>query len=254
MHDLNGQTAIITGASRGIGQATAIEFADRGAAVMLASRSEDRVQAVADMIESRGGIALAVACDVICYDDVARLVQHCLDHFGRLDILVNNAGMIDPIARLGQSDTAAWRTVFETNYLGVYHGLRAALPVMVDQRAGIVVNISSGAATGTLEGWSHYCSSKATVLSLIRCADKEYREQGIRVVGLSPGTVATGMQAAIKASGLNSVSKLDPSAHIPPAWAARAVAWLCSKEGASFAGTDFSIKTEEGRRLVGLID
>jgi NAD(P)-dependent dehydrogenase (short-subunit alcohol dehydrogenase family) len=253
MIELNGKAAIVTGASRGIGRATAIELSHLGAAVIVASRSVDSVKPVTDAIESLGGQAKAMACDVTRYDDVATLIAHCLDHFGSLDILVNNAGLIKPIAHLADSDPVAWRKAAETNYLGVYHGLRAALPVMIDQGAGIVVNISSGAATSALEGWSHYCSSKAAALSLTRCADQEYRDHGVRVVGLSPGTVATDMQSAIKESGINPVSKLDPSAHIPPEWAARAVAWLCSEKGAEFAGSDFSIKTEEGRRLVGLV-
>jgi 3-oxoacyl-[acyl-carrier protein] reductase len=136
---------------------------------------------------------------------------------------------------------------------GVYHGLRAAIPVMLAQGGGIVVNISSGAATSALEGWSHYCATKAAVLMLTRCADKEYGDKGIRVVGLSPGTVATDMQVAIKASGINPVSQLEPSVHISPDWPARAVAWLCTEEAAEFAGTDFSLKTEENRRRVGLV-
>ena len=253
MIEFKSKAAIVTGASRGIGRATAIELSRLGAAVVLASRSEESVRPVAEAIKGLGGQAKFLACDVTRFDDVEALVECSLDHFGRLDILVNNAGLIEPISQLTESDPAAWKKVVETNYLGVYYGLRSALPVMVDQGAGVVVNISSGAAISALEGWSHYCSSKAAVLSLTRCADKEYRDKGIRVVGLSPGTVATDMQSSIKASGINPVSKLDPSAHIPPEWAARAVAWLCSENGAEFAGTDFSIKTEEGRRLVGLI-
>jgi 3-oxoacyl-[acyl-carrier protein] reductase len=124
---------------------------------------------------------------------------------------------------------------------------------MLAQGGGIVVNISSGAATSALEGWSHYCATKAAVLMLTRCADKEYGGKGIRVVGLSPGTVATDMQVAIKASGINPVSQLDPSVHISPDWPARAVAWLCTEAAAEFAGTDFSLKTEENRRRVGLV-
>ncbi len=135
-----------------------------------------------------------------------------------------------------------------------YHGLRAALPVMEAQGSGVIVNISSGAATGALEGWSHYCSTKAAVLSLTRCADKEVRERGIRVVGLSPGTVATYMQETVRASGINPVSQLDPSVHIPADWPARAVAWLCTEAAADYAGTDFSLKTDEARRMVGLIN
>ena len=253
MMELKGKVAIVTGASRGIGKATAEELSRLGVAVVLASRSADSVRPVAEAIERAGGQADAVASDVSRYDDVEAMVARCRDRFGRLDILVNNAGLIDPIARLADSDPIAWRRAAETNYLGVYHGLRAAVPAMVGQGGGVVVNVSSGAATSALEGWSHYCSSKAAVLSLTRCADLEYRGQGIRVVGLSPGTVATGMQSAIKASGINPVSKLDPSAHIPPEWAARAIAWLCTGKGAEFAGSDFSIKTEEGRKLVGLI-
>lgn len=254
MSELSGKAAIVTGASRGIGAAAARELAKQGVSVVLAARSEKEITKVAAEISAEGGQAKAVTCDVTKYDDVARCVAACRDQFGRLDILVNNAGVIDPIARLAESDPAHWDQVVDINLKGVYHGLRAAIPAMQAQGGGVIVNISSGAATGALEGWSHYCATKAAVLSLTRCADKEYRDQGIRVVGLSPGTVATDMQVSIKASGINPVSQLDPSVHIPADWPARAIAWLCTEDAAEFAGTDFSIKTEEGRRRVGLID
>ncbi len=252
MQELKGKTAIITGASRGIGAAAAEELARLGVSVVLAARSLDDIEALAAKIRAAGGKASALACDVSRYDEVAAAVAHCQTTFGGLDILVNNAGVIDPIARLAESDPAAWDLAVDINLKGVYHGLRAALPVMEAQGSGVIVNISSGAATGALEGWSHYCSTKAAVLSLTRCADKEYGDKGIRVVGLSPGTVATDMQVSIKASGINPVSQLDPSVHIPADWPAKAIAWLCTAEAAEFAGTDFSLKTEEGRRRVGL--
>lgn len=253
MDELAGRIALLTGASRGIGAATAMEFARRGAAVVLCARSLTDIEHLAGVIRAEGGRALAARCDVSVFADLARAVALCCEEFGRLDILVNNAGMIEPIARLADSDPEHWCRVVDVNIKGVYHGLRAAIPVMVAQGAGVVVNISSGAATSPLEGWSHYCSTKAAVLMLTRCADKEYRDRGVRVVGLSPGTVATGMQVAIKASGINPVSKLDPSAHIPPEWAARAVAWLCTSAAHDLAGTDFSLKDDIGRRRVGLI-
>ncbi|WP_420347782.1 SDR family oxidoreductase [Pelagibius sp.] len=252
MIDLTGKVALVTGASRGIGAASARKLADCGAAVLLTARSGDAIDRLAGEIRAAGGAADAKTCDVSRYEDVSAAVDLCVERFGRLDILVNNAGLIDPISRLAESDPEDWAKVADVNYKGVYHGLRAALPVMLSQGSGIVVNISSGAATSALEGWSHYCSSKAAALALTRCADKEYGDQGIRVVGLSPGTVATDMQIAIKASGINPVSQLDPSVHIPADWAAEAVVWLCSDAGAAYAGTDFSLKTEEGRRLVGL--
>lgn len=252
MDELSGKVAIVTGASRGIGAAVAREFARRNAAVVLCARSRAEIEQLAKELRQAGGKAMAIACDVSVYADIAQAVARSQSEFGRLDILVNNAGLIEPIARMADSDPEQWSRVADVNYKGVYFGMRAAIPVMERQRTGVIVNISSGAATSPLEGWSHYCSSKAAVLMLTRCADKECRERGIRVVGLSPGTVATDMQTAIKASGINPVSQLDPSVHIPPEWAARAVAWLCTAAAADLAGTDFSLKEEAGRKRVGL--
>ncbi len=252
MIELNGKSALVTGASRGIGAATARMLAEYGANVVLVARTIERIEAVAEAIRATGGTAEAITCDVANYAEVEAAVGHCITHFGGLDIMVNNAGVIEPIARIADSDPDEWDRVADVNYKGVYHGLRAAIPVMLEGGGGVIVNVSSGAAVSALEGWSHYCSSKAAVLSLTRCADKEYGAQGIRVVGMSPGTVATDMQVAIRESGINPVSELDPSVHIPAEWAAKGIAWLCTDAAAPYAGTDFSIKTEEGRALVGL--
>ncbi len=252
MGELKGKAAIVTGASRGLGAAAARDLAAQGVAVLLVARTVADIETIAREIESAGGRAAAMPCDVSKYDDVAAAVARCRERFGRLDILVNNAGLIEPIARLADSDPDAWCTAADVNYKGVYHGLRAAIPVMLDQGKGVIVNISSGAATGTLEGWSHYNSSKAAALSLTRCADAEYRDLGIRVVGFSPGTVATGMQIAIKASGLNPVSQLDPSVHRDPAVPARVITWLCTDDAAQYSGVDVSIGDEEIRRRAGL--
>lgn len=250
--DLSGKTALITGASRGIGAAAARKLAGYGANVVLAARSAGAITALAEELNAAGHKAIAVACDVAAFSDVQEAIDRAVSEFGTLDILVNNAGLIDPIARLADSDPDAWNQVIDVNVKGVYHGLRAAIPVMEKQGSGAIINISSGAATGALEGWSHYCSSKAAALSLTKCAHKEVGERGIRVVGLSPGTVATEMQVAIKASGINPVSQLDPSVHISPESVAEAIAWLCTDAADEFAGAVFSLKTEEGRRLIGL--
>jgi len=251
--ELQGKAAIVTGASRGIGAAAAEELARQGVAVVLAARSDGAIKKLAAKIAGDGGKASAIACDVAKYDDVAAAVALCKSNYGSLDILVNNAGVIEPVARLAESDPQGWGEAVDINVKGVYHGLRAALPIMEAQGSGVIINISSGAATSALEGWSHYCASKAAVLMLTKCVHKEYADKGVRVVGLSPGTVATDMQVAIKASGINPVSQLDPSVHIPPAWVARAIAWLCTAEGAEYDGADFSLKSEEGRRRVGLV-
>lgn len=250
--ELAGRAAIVTGASKGIGKATALELAKSGVSVVLAARTTAALEDLAAEIRREGGAAEAVSCDVAVYADVLAAIERCQSAFGRLDILINNAGIVDPIARLADSDPEAWVKAAGINYHGVYHGLRAALPVMAKQGSGTVVNVSSGAAVNPMEGWSQYCSAKAAALMLTRAADKEYGDQGVRVVGISPGTVATEMQVLIKASGVNPVSQLDPSAHIPPQWAGQAIAWLCTEAAAPFAGQDFSLKTEEGLRLVGL--
>ena len=251
--DMTGRTALVTGASKGIGEAAARRVAQAGGNVVLLARSADAIERIAAEIGER---ALAAAGDVADYASVERAVNAAVERFGALDVLVNNAGLIDPVARIAESDPAAWGTVVDVNLKGVYHGLRAALPHMLERGAGVVVNISSGAATGALEGWSHYCATKAAVLSLTRCTHKEYAEHGIRVVGLSPGTVATDMQRSIKDSGVNPVSRLDWDAHIPPEWVGEAIAWLASEAARDHEavtwGQDFSLKTPEGRAAVGL--
>lgn len=252
MSDLSGKTVVITGASKGIGEAAARHLASLDAKVVLAARTETAINAIAQEINAAGGTSLAIRCDVSSQEDVEALINQTVTKFGGVDVLVNNAGLIDPISRLDESDPDAWGKVVDVNVKGVYYGLRFAIPQMLKKNGGTVINISSGAATSALEGWSHYCATKAAVLSLTRCADKEYRDHGITVVGLSPGTVATDMQVAIKASGINPVSQLDPNVHIPPEWVAKAIAFLCTPAAAEFAGTDFSLKTEEGRKRLGL--
>lgn len=253
MIDLSGQAAIVTGASRGIGAATARALAEAGAAVVLAARSMDRIETVAREIRHAGGTTETVRCDVSRWPDVEHAVEVCRERFGRVDILVNNAGVIDPIGSLSDSDPAAWRHATDVNFIGVYHGLRAVLPAMKAQGAGTIVNVSSGAAHAPLDGWSHYCAAKAGAHMLTRAADLECRAGGVTVVGLSPGTVATDMQKAIKSSGINPVSRLDWSDHIPPEWPARAILWLCGPDGRDFAGEEVSLRDETVRRRVGLL-
>jgi NAD(P)-dependent dehydrogenase (short-subunit alcohol dehydrogenase family) len=240
---------LITGASRGIGEATARHLVECGSKVVLCARTRTDIDRIA---EELGDAALSVQCDVSDYGQVQAAVTMAIDRFGGINLLVNNAGTIEPIARIEDSDPAAWSSVVDVNLKGVYHCMHAVHGVM-HANGGVIVNISSGAASNALEGWSHYCATKAGVLAMTRCAHKEWAHQGIRVVGLTPGTVATDMQVAIRDSKINPVSELDWDKHISPQWVARAIVWLTQDEADSYAGTDFSIKTDEGRRAVGLI-
>ena len=250
--DLRGRTAIVTGASRGIGTAAARHLAALGAHVVLAARSGAAIADLARDLTGAGHAASAVPTDMADARAVSALVDRAVAETGRLDVLVNNAGLIDPIARLADSDPDAWGGMIDVNVKGVYHGLRHAIPAMRAGGGGTVVNISSGAANAALEGWSHYCASKAAVLRLTGVAHLEEAANGIRVVGLSPGTVATAMQARIRESGLNPVSRLDWTSHISADWVARAIAYLTTAEADRWLGTDFSLKTAEGRAAIGM--
>jgi len=247
--DMQGKTVLITGASRGIGAEAGRIFAAAGANVVLVARSGGEISALADEI---GDQALAVTCDVSDYDQVRGAVQVAVDRFGGLDVLIGNAGVIEPISRLADSDPTGWGQAIDINLKGVYYGMHAALDVMKQAGGGTIITISSGAAHGPVEAWSHYCSSKAGAAMLTACLDKEERENGIRAMGLSPGTVATQMQREIKASGINPVSQLDWEVHIPADWPARALLWMCSPDADDYVGTEISLRDEEIRTRVGL--
>jgi NAD(P)-dependent dehydrogenase (short-subunit alcohol dehydrogenase family) len=247
---MSGKVVLITGASRGIGAAAALEFAKAGAKLALLSRDADRIAALAGQI---GPAALAIPCDVGRFWEIEAAVNATVATFGRLDVLIGNAGVIDPIAQLADADPSDWGKAIDINLKGIFHGMRAALPVMLAQGGGTILTISAGAAHNAVEGWSAYCASKAGAAMLTRMADHENRSHGIRAMGLSPGTVATDMQSAIKASGVNPVSQLDWSVHIPADWPARALVWMCGAGADAYIGQEISLRDDAIRRLVGLI-
>jgi NAD(P)-dependent dehydrogenase (short-subunit alcohol dehydrogenase family) len=246
---LDGKVAMITGASRGIGEATARAFAAEGARVVLLARG---VQDTSRLAGEIGEAALAIPCDVARMLDVARAVDATVETFGRLDVLIGNAGVIEPIAPLARSDPDGWGHAIDVNLKGVYHGMRAAIPVMERQEeGGTIITISSGAAHNALEGWSHYCASKAGAAMLTDCAHREHGRR-LRVMGLSPGTVATQMQREIKQSGIGPVARLDWEDHIPAEWPARALVWMCGAEADDLRGTEVSLRDPSIRERVGL--
>lgn len=249
MTDMTGKSVLITGASRGIGAAAARAFAEAGAHVALAARNAEALGSIAREI---GGKAMPLACDVADFSQVSDAVRATVKAFGKLDVLVNNAAVIEPICRLQDADPAEWSALIDINLKGVFHGFRAAMPVMAAMGGGTILTISSGAAQSAMEGWSAYCTSKAGAAMLTRCADLEGRAQGIRAIGLSPGTVATDMQKRVKDSKVNPVSRLDWSEHLPPAWPARALVWMCGPDADEFLGREVSLRERAIRRRVGL--
>jgi NAD(P)-dependent dehydrogenase (short-subunit alcohol dehydrogenase family) len=247
--DLTGKTVLITGASRGIGAAAAQAFAAAGANVALVARSRELITELAGQI---GKQALAIPCDVSRYWEAEQAVNAAIQTFGKIDVVINNAGVIDPIGALSQADPEAWGKAIDINLKGVMHGMRAAIGPMIAQGSGTIITVSSGAAHNPLEGWSAYCASKAGAYMLTQVADRENRGKGLRILGLSPGTVATDMQKEIKKSGVGPVAQLDWSAHIPPEWAAQALVWMCTPEADPWLGTDVSLRDEDIRKKVGV--
>jgi len=240
---LTGRRAVVTGGNRGIGLATVRALAQAGAEVTFASRSRSGLDAAAEAL--RGMDVQGVLADVTDRAAMAALLS------GRVDILINNAGVIDPIGHLADVSTEDWARSIEVNLIAAVHAIRCVLPGMVARGGGTVVNLSSGAAHGALEGWSAYCAGKAGLAMVTRSVALEYGARGVRVFGVSPGVIDTGMQGRIRASGLNPVSQLARSDLASAEEPARAIAWLCTPEADGLAGTEVDIRHEALRRAAG---
>ncbi len=243
---LQGKIALVTGASRGLGEGAARALAREGAKVMLLARDGDLAQKVAGEI---GGDAQALACDVSDYPSVERAVADTRQRLGGLDILVNNAGVIEPIAPLADSDPAVWARNIQINLIGAYYVVRAVLDGMLGS-GGTIVNVSSGAAYRPLEGWSSYCAAKAGLAMLTRSLVLE--TSGLRLFGFSPGTIDTDMQVKIRASGLNQVSQIPRANLSPVEHAARGLLYLCNDASDDLIGQDVSMRDEAFRKRIDL--
>lgn len=241
---LRGKVVLITGASRGIGAEAVRIFVQAGAQVGMLARDAAALEGL-----SRETGALPVVCDIGDFEAVERAVALVKDRFGRFDVLINNAGVIDPIAPLSQADPAEFGRLIDINLKGVFHGMRAAMPAMGP--GGTIITVGSGAAHNALDGWGAYCSSKAGAWMLTRVAALEAPD--LRIMSLSPGTVATDMQRTIRASGINPVSQLDWDVHIPADWPARALAWMCTRDADGWIGQEVSLRDGAIRARLGFL-
>lgn len=191
IEDLGGKVAIITGASSGIGEATAKSLADEGAAVVLAARRKDELESLAGQIESDGGDALVVPSDVTSDTDIQELVDQTVEVFGQVDILVNNAGVM-LLEEVQDADTENFQQMVDVNLSGLMKLTHAVLPVMQDQGAGHIVNISSVAGRKSFPGSSAYSATKFGVNGFSEGLRQEVTgEDDIRVTLIEPGYVNT---------------------------------------------------------------
>ncbi len=252
MSSLAGKVIIVTGASRGIGAAAALALGKAGATLMLTARDGKLAGDVAQAVVEAGGRATARSCDVSDYAAAEALVTETAGRYGRVDALVNNAGVIEPIARIEDSDPAVWARNIEINLIGAYNAVRAVLPGMIGQGGGTIVNVSSGAAIRPLEGWSAYCTGKAGMHMMTRAIHLELAEKGIRVFGFQPGTTDTDMQVLIRASGINQISQIPRGNLTPVAHPAAAIVYLCTPAADDLNGQEFSLRDDAFRARLNL--
>ncbi|MGI9859815.1 3-oxoacyl-[acyl-carrier-protein] reductase [Moorella naiadis] len=194
---LKGQVAVVTGASRGIGRATALALARAGARVVVNyAQQEEAAGQVVAAIKEEGGQALAVRADVGDHEAARELIQTAVQEFGRLDILVNNAGIArdNLAARLKPGD---WEAVLRTNLTGIFNCCQAALKPMMRQRAGRIINLASVVGLRGNAGQVNYAAAKAGVTGLTMALAKEVASRGILVNAVAPGFIATEMTAAL---------------------------------------------------------
>lgn len=184
------QRALITGASSGIGQASAIAFAKAGIDVVLISRTQSKLDAVAEEVRSLGVKAQTCAIDLAQVETVRSKLESLLSEVGTIDILVNNAGMAYT-GGLADMPLTDWQRVLNLNLTSVFQCIQAVLPRMRSQKRGTIINIASIAAHQTFPDWGAYCVSKFGMLALSKTLAAEERAHGIRVVTLSPGSVNT---------------------------------------------------------------
>jgi NADP-dependent 3-hydroxy acid dehydrogenase YdfG len=210
---LEGKVAAITGASSGIGEATALALAAEGAAVALAARREDRVADLASRIEEGGGSALAIATDVTDEEQANAFVARANEELGGLDVLVNNAGvmLLGPVAG---APTDQWRQMIEVNLLGLLYCTHAALPIMGAAGSGDIVNVSSVAGRTASFGSGVYNMTKWGVVGFSEALRQECGRAGVRVTAIEPGWVDTELQGhnehpAVVAGMKKAMEKVD---------------------------------------------
>ena len=228
-NNIEGKVVVITGASSGLGEATARLLCAQGASVVLGARRVNRLLSLVDELTARDGKALAVATDVIRCEQVGRLVDTAVQTYGRIDVMINNAGLM-PQSPLERLKIEEWNQMIDVNIKGVLYGIAAALPYMKQQKGGHIINVSSVAGHKAWPGGAVYAATKFAVRALSEGLRQEAKPHNIRTTVISPGAVATELLNTISEPDVaEAVRKRTAQIAIPAESFARVVAFAISQ-------------------------
>jgi NAD(P)-dependent dehydrogenase (short-subunit alcohol dehydrogenase family) len=231
---LANQIALVTGGGRGIGRAIALAFAEEGAEVVVAARTAAEIEAVAEEVRQRGRRALAVPTDVTDEASVNALIDRTVQEFGRLELLVNNAGW-GIFKRVVDLTAAEWDSIIAVNLRSVFLGCKAALPHLMAQQRGVILNVSSMAAYGGAPDYGPYSASKAAVNNLTQTLAAEAQPYNVRVNAICPGPVASRLRSS-------HYPEEDPTRLMPPDTVAAVAVFLASDAARGISGAAINVR------------
>ena len=242
---LEGKVAVVTGASRGIGEYIARAFAEYGARVVLSSRKQEGLDAVANSIMSEGGEATGIACHGGKTEEMDALFQGALDTYGRLDIMFNNAGLGE-LALLEETSLESWNRTIAVTLTGTFLGMKYCLPIMREQGKGAIVNTASISGRGGDYGMSAYNAAKAGVINLTRSAALENAKYNIRINCVCPGAINTRVAQLLSGDNADAFRQVQANAHPlgrmgEPEEIANTVLFLASDEASFITGEEITV-------------
>lgn len=246
MHKIfDGRVALITGGTSGIGRASAIDFAKRGAKVIVTGRREEEGRKTVDLISAIEGDSHFFRADVSNEEDCKNMVAFAVEKFGRLDCAFNNAGIEGDMAPLTQQTTENFHKVMNINVLGVMNSMKYQIQAMLKNGGGAIVNNASIASMIGMPGASIYCASKGAIESMTRAAAIEFSSHGVRINAVSPAAIKTDMYDRFtggKPEFIEMMTKLHPIGRVgEPNEVAHAVSFLCSAEASFVTGINMPI-------------